>query len=190
MKLGLTLLLSCFAFLSWGQPKYKNHKFQAEFIALDYFLDSIVPFQEDLKDRLLVTEGRIDPAHIETIYSIAEDFKDLKYMYYKWEIEYMSRDPNIPDTLYGGGHYCPRKYGLKKMRYNVYRKRIEAGELISRIGISSIVYDEATNEKLVRIYAELKNDLINGEWYEVVLAVLDGKVVYRKSRKNKMSNYR
>ncbi|MFK7798640.1 MAG: hypothetical protein AB8E82_14405 [Aureispira sp.] len=190
MKLLFLLLLCSYSSLIRGQQKYKNHKFQAEFIALEYFLDSIVPFQEDLKDRLLVTEGEIEPSDcVEFMHSVP-DYKDLQYMYYKWEKAYLARDPNIPDTLYGGGHYCARRHGLKRMRYNTYRKRAEAGDLISRINISSMVYDEVTDEKLVRIYAELKNDLINGEWYEVVFAVLDGEIIYKKAKKDKMSNHR
>ncbi|MFK7798641.1 MAG: hypothetical protein AB8E82_14410 [Aureispira sp.] len=190
MKLLFLLLLCSYSSLIRGQQKYKNHKFQAEFIALEYFLDSIVPFQEDLKDRLLVTQGEIEPAHIQTLINSVPDYKDLQYMYYKWEKTYLARDPNIPDTLYGGGHYCARRHGLKRMRYNTYRKRAEAGELISRINISSMVYDEVTDEKLVRISAELKNGLLDRTWYEVTFALLDGKIIYKKAKKAKWSAYK
>jgi hypothetical protein len=189
MKLLLIVYLCIGSCLVWGQEKYKNHKFQAEFIALDYLLDSIVPFNEDLKDRLLVSRGEIDPAPIHMFISPMYDYKDLRYMYYEWEKE-RYHTPNKIDTLYGGGWYCPRKHGLKKMSHRAYRKRLESGEMISRVGIASMVYDAATNEKLVRIHIELEYDFIDGVWYEAIFAVLDGEIIYRKFFKDNMSRYR
>ncbi|MFK7798639.1 MAG: hypothetical protein AB8E82_14400 [Aureispira sp.] len=180
MKLLFLLLLCSYSSLIRGQQKYKNHKFQAEFIALEYFLDSIVPFQEDLKDRLLVTQGKIEPSDCVTFMNFIPDYKDLRYMYYKWEKAYLARDPNIPDTLDGGGHYCARRHGLKRMRYNAYRKRAEAGELISRVSISSMIYDELNNEKLIMIGIELKNHPINRIWYVVIIAVKNNNIIYIK----------
>jgi hypothetical protein len=179
MKLLLIVYLCIGSSLVWGQEKYKNHKFQAEFIALDYLLDSIVPFNEDLKDRLLVSRGEIDPANIMEFMNTIPDYKDFIYIYYKWEIEEYY-NPNKIDTLYGGGRYCPRKHGLRKMSHRAYRKRLDAKEKISRVCISSMVYDEATDEKLVRIYIELKKDWGYAEWYDAIFAVLDGEIIYRK----------
>lgn len=180
MKQLLLLLLLAYSSFLLGQKKYKNHKFQAEFIALDYFLDSIVPFHEELKDRLLVSQGRISGVDVVRFYHYIPEYKDIEYRYAKWEIEYLSRDPSIPDTLYGGGKYCPRKHRLKRMRYNAYRKRAEAGENISRVSISSMLYDEKKKEELILIGTELKNHPINRIWYVVVIAIQDGEIVYIK----------
>jgi hypothetical protein len=53
-----------------------------------------------------------------------------------------------------------------------------------------MVYDAATNEKLVRIHIELEYDFIDGVWYEAIFAVLDGEIIYRKFFKDNMSRYR
>jgi len=66
------------------------------------------------------------------------------------------------------------------MKYNKYRKLVERGIPISRVNISSMIYDKTTQERLVLITTELKNHPINKIWHVVAFAVLDGEIIYMK----------
>lgn len=161
-------MIACLVGTYFCQAQQKRKiRLEEEKIALQFFLDSIYPFRPLIKDKQLVSEGKIIQAVYYNFIHVIPDYREIKNLYLKDEESGIYRSPikSRPKEYQGGikGRFSPCKYGIKKRTYNYFSNKRDSS--LVRLDIYSMHYDSAKQEKLVNINAIRTNLRNENQWY-------------------------
>ncbi|BDS15327.1 hypothetical protein [Aureispira anguillae] len=168
MNLKLLIFITLLAGSIFCQAqKRKKIKLEEEKIALQFFLDSIYPFRPLIKDKQLVSEGKIEQAAYYHFIYVIPNYKEIRKLYQKDEDSGIYRSPikSRPKEYQGGvkGRFHPCKYGIKKRTYNYFSNKRDS--IMARLDISSMYYDSTKQESLVNINITRTNLRKSHQWY-------------------------
>ena len=181
MRLNILLIIGLtLPFFAIGQ---KNKKLEDEKIALQFFVDSIYPFRPLIKDKQLVSEGKIWQATYYAFVHIIPNYKNIKIFYEEDQASNIYRSPikTRPKEYQGGvkGCFSPSKFKIKKRTHNYFSNQHDSS--LVRLEISSMYYNRTQQETLVSIDA-IRTNLGNGNHsymrLSYIVIIKDKKIIH------------
>ncbi|CAA6806248.1 MAG: Unknown protein, partial [uncultured Sulfurovum sp.] len=154
-----------------------------EKIALQFFMDSIYPFRPLIKDKQLVSEGKIWQATYYAFVHVIPNYKNIKIFYEEDQASNIYRSPikTRPKEYQGGvkGRFRPSKFKIKKRTYNYFSNQHDSS--LVRLDMSSMYYNRTQQEKLISIRAIRTNLRSKNQGYitfSYVMVVKNKKIIH------------
>jgi len=180
MRLNILLIIALILpFFANGQ---KNKKFEDEKIALQFFLDSIYPFRPLIKDKQLVSEGKIVEESYRSFFYVIPFYRNIIKFAELEEVGIIkthSKERNGVRIYQIKGSFSPCKYKIKKRTDNYFSNKHDSS--LARLDMSSMYYDSTKQENLVKIdllRTNLKDKSLRFVYFSYVLIVKNKKIIH------------
>jgi len=119
---------------------------------LQFFLDSIYPFRPLIKDKILVSEGKIVEESYRSFFFVIPFYRDIINLAKLEEagiIKTHSKEKNGLRIYQIKGRFKPCKYKIKKRTDNYFSNKRDSS--LVRLEMSSMYYDSTQQENLIKI---------------------------------------
>lgn len=180
MRLNILLIIGLtLPFFTNGQ---KNKKLEDEKIALQFFLDSIYPFRPLIKDKQLVSEGKIVEESYRSFFYVIPFYRDIIKLAKLEEagiIKTHSKERNGVRIYQIKGSFSLCKYNIKKRKYNYFSNKFDSS--LVYLEMSSMYYDSTKQEKLININAfrtNLRNETQQYIYFSYAMVVKNKKIIH------------
>lgn len=180
MRLNILLIIALvLPFFANGQ---KNKKLEDEKIALQFFLDSIYPFRPLIKDKQLVSEGKIVEESYRSFFYVIPFYRDIIQLAKLEEagiIKTHSKEKNGLRIYQIKGRFSPCKYNIKKRTDHYFSNKRDSS--LARLDISSMYYDSTKQENLVKIdllRTNFKAKPLKFVYFSYVMVVKNKKIIH------------
>ena len=160
----------------------KKKKLEDEKIALQFFMDSIYPFRPLIKDKILVSEGKIVEESYRSFFFVIPFYRDIIKLAKLEEagiIKTHSKEKNGLRIYQVKGRFSPCKFKIKKRTYNYFSNKSDTS--LAYLDIGSMYYDSTKQENLIKIDITRTNLRKENQWYiyfSYVMVVKDKKIIH------------